>query len=101
MSWTWRKKKEDIFCKIYFVQRKLFYHLCFISMYRVLNTLSEYSYFDISKNITSYTFRLFLESSKAFSVSLSKKKNARQILTAENFEITKIVDIYNHRHRCS
>ena len=25
-------------------------------MYKVLNTLSEYTYFYISKNITSYTF---------------------------------------------
>ena len=30
--------------------------MCFISMYTVLNTLSEYTYFYISKSITSYTF---------------------------------------------
>ena len=29
-----------------------------MSMYSVLNTLSEYSYFYISKDITSYTFLL-------------------------------------------
>ena len=39
-------------------------------MYSVLNTLSEYTYFYISKNSTSYTFS-FLKSSKAFSVSLN------------------------------
>ena len=33
-----------------------FQHLCFISMYNVLNTLSEYTYFYISTNITSNTF---------------------------------------------
>ena len=33
-------------------------HMCFISMYSVLNTLSEYTYFYISKNITSYTYLL-------------------------------------------
>ena len=32
--------------------------MCFISVYSVLNTLSEYTYFYISKNITSYTFLL-------------------------------------------
>ena len=35
--------------------KSVFYHLCFISMYSVLNTLSEYTYFYISKAITSYT----------------------------------------------
>ena len=34
--------------------------MCFISLYSVLNTLSEYPYFHISKNITSYTFLLVL-----------------------------------------
>ena len=36
-----------------------FQHLCFISMYSVLNTLSKYTYFYISKNVIS-------KSSKAF-----------------------------------
>ena len=50
------EKKEDIFCTAY---------LSFISMYSVLNTLSEYTYFYISEKITSYTFLLlskFIES---------------------------------------
>ena len=32
--------------------------MCFISMYSVLNVLSEYTYFYISKSITPYTFLL-------------------------------------------
>ena len=32
--------------------------MCFILMYSVLNTISEYTYFNISKNITSQTFLL-------------------------------------------
>ena len=32
--------------------------MCFISMYNALNTPSEYTYFYISKDITSYTFLL-------------------------------------------
>ena len=49
---------EKFFCTVYFVWRKFFKHLCFISMYSILNTLSEYTYFSISKNITSYSFLL-------------------------------------------
>ena len=50
MNWSLRKKKEDIFCTVYFVRRNLFFkHLCFISMYSILNTLSEFKYFYISK----------------------------------------------------
>ena len=41
-------------------------------MYSLLNTLSEYTYFYISKTITFYNFCLYLKSSKGFSVSLSK-----------------------------
>ena len=54
-SWSSRKKKEGIFCTVYFLQME-FFKICFISMYSVLNTLSEYTYFYISKNITLYTF---------------------------------------------
>ena len=39
-------------------------------MYSVLNTLSEYTCFYISKDITSQFFCLFLKSWKAFSVPL-------------------------------
>ena len=56
MNWSSQNKKEGKFCTVYFVQRELFCDLCFISMYSALNTLSEYTYFSISKNITSYTF---------------------------------------------
>ena len=47
MNWSSRKKKEGIFCTVYFVQRKFFFQ-CIVS---VLNTRSEYSYFYISNSI--------------------------------------------------
>ena len=50
------KEKKGIFCTIYFVQKNFFDIFCFISMYVVLNTLSEYTYFYISKSVTLYTF---------------------------------------------
>ena len=33
VSWTSRKKKEGIFCTVYFVQKNFFEHLYFILMY--------------------------------------------------------------------
>ena len=44
MIWSLRKKKERTFSNVYFVRRKLFKHLYFISMYSILNKLSEYKY---------------------------------------------------------
>ena len=61
MSQSSRKEKEDNFCTVYFFRRKFFLHLCFISVYSVLNKISEYTYFHISKNITSYTFLLVIK----------------------------------------
>ena len=58
MNWSSRNKKQGLFCTFYFARRKFFSHLRFISMHRVLNTLSECTYFYISKNINSYTFLL-------------------------------------------
>ena len=55
MSRSSRKKKEGIFCTVYFVQIEFFEHFWFSSIYSALNTLSEYTYFYI-KNINSYTF---------------------------------------------
>ena len=69
MSWSSWKKKEDIFCT-FFLFKGNFSNICFIWMHSVLNTLSEYTYFYMSKNITSYTFCLSLKLSKALSVSL-------------------------------
>ena len=46
-----RKKKSAFFVMRILLKKK-------ISMYRVLNQLSENIYFDISKNIPSYAFLL-------------------------------------------
>ena len=72
-------------------------------MYSVLNTLLEYPYFYISKNITSllYTlFCLFLKSSETFSLSLIDKllfqKNsviAKQ--TRQYFTSSRIIYIFD------
>ena len=44
--------------RLFCLGRKLFKHLRFISMFSILNTLSKYTHFYISKNITSYAFLL-------------------------------------------
>ena len=41
IGWISRKKKEGIFCIMYFIRGE---NLCFISVYSVLNRLSEYTY---------------------------------------------------------
>ena len=86
-----KKKKEGIFCTVYFVQKKFFWHLYFISMYSVLNTLSEYTYFYISKNITLYLFLLvfkiveslqcILKRSDLFKLQLQQKMDKILFLT--------------------
>ena len=40
---------------LFILSERNFYDMCFISVYSVLNTLSEYAYFLILKNITSHT----------------------------------------------
>ena len=56
MSLSSWKKKECISCNVYFVQRKLFENICVLSQCIVLNELSKYIYFYLSKKITSYIF---------------------------------------------
>ena len=62
-----KEKRVHFLYNVYFVRGK---HLCFISMYSILNILSEYACFFTSKNIIHTFFCLFLKSSKAFNVSL-------------------------------
>ena len=55
MNWSSHKKKECIFCNVYFVRRKLLFYL----NDSVLNKLSKYIYFHISKKNFSSTFIVF------------------------------------------
>ena len=52
-------------------------------MYNVLNTLSEYIYFYISKNITSYTFLLVFKIVESLQciVKVNSKKIIKEIIT--------------------
>ena len=50
--WVQACEKQCIFCNIFFSEG----NLCSFSIYSVLNKLSEYIHFYISKNIISYTF---------------------------------------------
>ena len=65
------KEKRGHFLYHLFCPIEIFKYLWFISVYSVLNTLSEYTYFYISKSITLYTF-LFLKFSKPFIVSSNR-----------------------------
>ena len=74
MSWS-LLEKNGTFCTAYFIRRKFFKNLCFISMYRVLNKLSEYTIFTYIKTLLHTIFCLLLKSSKAFSVFLTLAKH--------------------------
>ena len=65
-----RESKKRAFFVPFILSEGNFFNICFNSVYSVLNTLSEFTYFYISKNINSYTFSLFLKSSNTFSVSI-------------------------------
>ena len=63
------KEKKGVLCTTYFLQKKFYEDLCFISVYIVLKKLSGYTYFYKLKNIPLCTF-LLLKSSKRLSVFL-------------------------------
>ena len=66
ISWSLQKKKEGIFCSNYFVKISFFLIFVFYQCISVLNTLLEYAYFYISKNITSYAFLLVFNIVESF-----------------------------------
>ena len=80
MSLSSWKKKEWISCNVYFVQRKLFEHLRFISMYSIEWTFEIYILLLIKKNYFIYFCSLFLKSSKAFSVSLNNNSKNTSLI---------------------
>ena len=70
MSWSSRKKKEDIFCTVYFLRRKYFYNICILSQCIVyLIHFQNIHIFTNQKTFLHTLFCLFLKLSKALSVS--------------------------------
>ena len=60
-----KRRKRAFFCPVYFFQSNGFLlTFVFPSMYSIRNTLSEYTYCYISKNVTSYTFLLYEKNNK-------------------------------------
>ena len=79
MSWSARKKKEGIFCTVYFVRRR-FFKICALSQCIVyLNTISEYRYFYISKNMTLYTFLLVFKIAKSLQCIVKSDLNMENL----------------------
>ena len=75
----------------------MFFNICFISVYSVLNTLSEYTYFHISKTLLHKFFLLvfkILENPKAYSVSYLKNFS-KTICTYHGF----FVNHYNNKSK--
>ena len=74
MSWSSRKQKEGIFCTIYFVRRYFFKRNCVLSQCIVcrIHFQNIHTFTYQKKPLLHTLFSLFLKSSKAFSVSLSR-----------------------------
>ena len=83
MSWGSRKKKLDIFITVYFV-RRIFFNICVLSQC----TLSEYTIFYISKNITSYSFLLVFKIVESLQCIL--KLDNRKLLENSSQNLRKI-----------
>ena len=73
MSQSSRKKNKCIFYNVYFVLRRYLWCLYFIPMYIILNKLSRYIYFCISKSITSCAFLLVFKIAKSLQSMLNEK----------------------------
>ena len=58
MSWSSQKKKDGIFIPFIVSKEMLLIFVFYLNENSVSNKLSEYTYFYISKNVTSYTFLL-------------------------------------------
>ena len=55
-----RERKMSAVFVTFILPEGNFFNICFISMYSVLNKLSEYIYFYISKDITLYTVTAYI-----------------------------------------
>ena len=93
-----RKKKSGFFVSFNLSKGSFFLTFVFISMYSKLNKLSEYIYFYISKNITSYTFLLVFKLSKASSVALIYVKWKKTFMFSYSFKL-KTFHGHTHRHK--
>ena len=86
MSWSSCKKKEGSFCTVSFVQRKFFEHICFISMYIVLNIHT----FTYQKTLlhTLLLFCLFFKIVESLHQCILKKRTFRlpKILRLKSFD---------------
>ena len=90
--WTLNRQAK-IFLHITFILSEVnfFKYFCFISMHVVLNKLSEYKYFYISKNITLYTFLLVFKMVESLQCIL--KSSFILNVTDEIWASSKILDI--------
>ena len=92
------KEKKGYILYCLFCRKKFFFNICVLfqcSMYNVLNILSDYTYFYISKTLLRTLFCLFLKSSIAFSVSLIKSTLDKDFFIVKiDFWINRLEDSY-------
>ena len=90
MRWISRKKKEEIFCTVCFVQRKLFWFISII-VYKIhFQNVHTFTY---QKTLFHTHLCFFLTSSKVFSVSLKLQNDAtvfRNSFSSASYSIYKL-----------
>ena len=106
-----RERKKRLLYRL-LCSKEIFLTLCFILMYSVLNTLSEYTYFYISKKLYFVHFSLLVLTSSSVSSSMVKMSRSQQqhlfkfrfgleILFVKSKEIHKcLFDNYLWRNSC-
>ena len=81
-----KRKKRAFFVSFMLSEGIFLSYLCFISMYSVLNTLSEYAYFYISKNI-SYNFLLVFKIVESLQCILKHRKLDKHKLVSKSCSV--------------
>ena len=66
-------KKRACFVPFILSEGNFFQHGCFILMYNILNVQSEYTYFYITKNVTTYSFLVVSKIVESLQCVLNKK----------------------------
>ena len=103
MSQSLQKKKRTFFVPLFYLKKDFFYHLCFISMYSILNTISKYTYFYVLR-ITSYTFLLAFKLGKSLQSILNIKMSNLQKIDVYNFQYKinawDVMNLFFPSHKC-
>ena len=85
MSWRLQIKKKETF-STFLLFKINYFNICLLSQCTVYLSLSEYIYFDISKNITSYTFLVFKMLESLWCITKSNLSDHKQFVSINSHD---------------